>query len=267
MILRPQTCRLIAVLCLLTSCASTQTGDPATDSAPPSSGQAADSTPAKNPTDSLAQANPASGDEITLAYFEDAAVGRRSESAATGSPADFYVRYLSNLGVGNGGKSEVSGTSEGVSIHTKYDDGTSESAAYSDIVSTPAGVHTFSVEGAPLVDRIAASEVPIEVQGVKVTEIISYLNIAGRHIVTMSVTNGAETNFDAGGPPSFVDSNGKQVESTTFIGTYSVRPGATAVVAFEFPKGDIPAGTVYVDGSIDDFNTPASFVLKVDHLT
>lgn len=204
---------------------------------------------------------------MTLAYFDDVAVGRRSTNAVPGSPADFYSHYLSGLGVGSGGTAVVSPTDVGVAIETKYKDGTSDSATYTDIVSTPTGVQTFSVEGRPLTDRIAASAELSEIEGVKVTEIVSYLNVAGDHVVTMAVTNGAESNFDAGSAPSFVDSNGKQVESTMFIGTYSVRPGATAVVAFAFPAGDIPTGTIYVDGAIDDFNTPVSFTLKVDRLT
>lgn len=203
-------------------------------------------------------------DEIARSYFEDVAASRHSESAEPGSPADFYSEYLSALGPAAQSTWEVaSSSSGGISINTKFADGTSSSYDFTEIEVSEAGVRTFTVNDMPLIGRIAVGTERLESEGVAVLKAISYLTVSGSQFAAVYIENSNDTDFDTAGMPSFVDANGRQGESSTFYGAVKVRPGATAPLVFEFPGGDVAGGRIYLDGFVDDFTTPANFVIEV----
>lgn len=207
------------------------------------------------------------GDDAALTYFEGVAAGAEPTGAEFGSPAYFYALYLSEVYRLDGTpESTIEVDDDRVVLTSRNPNGTSDSTIYGDITLSQDGVRSFSVGDAPLTDRIATASDPVEVDSVVVQHVISYLSNSNLHLVTASITNNTATEFNTVGA-SFVDDAGRQFEVSYFLGTGGgIRAGATGVIAMEFPVGDVAAGTVYLDGVIDDYHTKVALVIPVTPL-
>jgi hypothetical protein len=206
------------------------------------------------------------GGEIALGYFDDIAASSASDHAEPGSPAAHYALYLEQVSASDPTQpGTAQADDDQVLVTNQYPDGTSGEVTYSDIQVSPDGVRTFTVEGTPLNERLATATEPVANGPVEVGATISYLAVSGGHFVTVSVTNNADTTFTAFAG-SFVDNNGLQTDLIAFLNNAEIRPGATGIVAMELPGVDAATGTLYLDGTIDDFNTPLAFTIPIPPL-
>lgn len=203
-------------------------------------------------------------EDIALAYFEDLAESRESISAEPDSPAYYYTLYRDEMDFDVGiDSTEVTVDDTTATVSWMHDDGTSVTFHMDDIEMSSEGVRDFILDGAPLSESMAVTAKPVFAQGMTAEHAISYLTVTDAHIISLTIANNNDAALESA-EASFVNADGLQIESTLALGAPNVGPGVTETLAFEFASEESPAGTLYVDGYLnDDDATPVSFVVEI----
>ena len=209
-----------------------------------------------------------------FATYQPAGMQTMLDHATEGSAAYTYaaVQIANVAALGDPGFSSDPGTATylddgDVEMCNVGDDGSRSCSVMGDITLDGGLLSAFTVDGAPIDDRLATGGETTSEGNVAVTLLGAYHSVqADLLVVALDIHNGADdaTNLNIY-TAEYINDAGRQVTASDAVGPIELRSGAASYATIYFPAQGV-GGTFYLEGYSEDFSRDYEWELTLTPL-
>ena len=209
-----------------------------------------------------------------FATYRPAAMQPMLDHAAEGSAAHTYaavqianIDALADQGLTSEPATATYLDGGAVEMCHATDDGSRSCSVMADITVDGELLSTFTVDGAPIDQRLATGGATASDGNVTVTLLGAYHSVqADTLVVALDIHNGADdvTNLNIY-TAEYINDAGRQVTASDAVGPIELRSGAASYATIYFPAQGV-GGTFYLEGYSEDFSRDYEWDLKLTPL-